>query len=234
MSSPPPQNWPGSIDYSQNHWFYLKQVSGGWICFGSPHSSRFYLTSHLPSATNTVSIPPPWSCSYFPFYFPICPHDMFMASSDCILGPCVCLCACSDTQMFFFSLNRASQSSEGINLLFYLFFKKIFIFTLFYFTILYWFCHTLTWIHHGCTCVPKHEPPSHLPPHNISLGHPRAPAPSMLHAAWNILAIGFLHDSIHVSMPFSKSSHPLPLPQSPKVHSTHLCLFLLLLMFDLS
>ena len=23
-------------------------------------------------------------------------------------------------------------------------------FTLFYFTILYWFCHTLTWIHHGC------------------------------------------------------------------------------------
>ena len=26
----------------------------------------------------------------------------------------------------------------------------IFIFTLFYFTILYWFCHTLTWIHHGC------------------------------------------------------------------------------------
>ena len=22
------------------------------------------------------------------------------------------------------------------------------------------------------TCVPKHEPPSHLPPHNISLGHP--------------------------------------------------------------
>ena len=31
------------------------------------------------------------------------------------------------------------------------------------------------------TCVPKHEPPSHLPPHNISLGHPHAPAPSTLH-----------------------------------------------------
>ena len=51
-------------------------------------------------------------------------------------------------------------------------------FTLFYFIILYWFCHTLTWIHHTCTCVPKHEPPSHLPPHNIPLGHPRPPAPS--------------------------------------------------------
>ena len=59
------------------------------------------------------------------------------------------------------------------------FFFLIFIFALFYFTILYWFCHTLTWIHHGCTCDPKHEPPSHLPSHNIPLGHPRAPAPSM-------------------------------------------------------
>ena len=42
----------------------------------------------------------------------------------------------------------------------FIFFFLISIFTLFYFTILYWFCHTLTWIHHGCTCVPKHEPPS--------------------------------------------------------------------------
>ena len=33
------------------------------------------------------------------------------------------------------------------------------------------------------TCVPKHEPPSHLPPHNISVGHPHAPAPSMLYPA---------------------------------------------------
>ena len=33
---------------------------------------------------------------------------------------------------------------------------------LFYFTILYWFCHTLTWIRHGCTCVPHPEPPAHL------------------------------------------------------------------------
>ena len=68
----------------------------------------------------------------------------------------------------------------------YLFFKKKFIFALFYFTILYWFCHTLTRIHHECTCVPKHEPPSHLPPHNISQGHPRAPAPSILYPASNI------------------------------------------------
>ena len=34
----------------------------------------------------------------------------------------------------------------------------------FYFTILYWFCHTSTCIRHGCTHVPHPEPPSHLPP----------------------------------------------------------------------
>ena len=36
------------------------------------------------------------------------------------------------------------------------------------------------------TCIPKHEPPSHLPPHNISLGHPHALAPSMLYPASDI------------------------------------------------
>ena len=38
------------------------------------------------------------------------------------------------------------------------------------------FCHTSTWISHGCTCVPHSEPPSHLSPHPILLGHPSAPA----------------------------------------------------------
>ena len=49
--------------------------------------------------------------------------------------------------------------------------KKFFlIFTLFCFTILYGFCHTLTWISHGCTWVPSPEPPSHLSLHIIFLG----------------------------------------------------------------
>ena len=72
----------------------------------------------------------------------------------------------------------------------------------------------------------KHEPPSHLPPHNISLGHPRAPAPSILYPASDI---DWRFDSYMIVYMFQchspKSSHPLPLPQSPKVCSTHLRLF---------
>ena len=52
----------------------------------------------------------------------------------------------------------------------------------------YWFCHKLTWIHHGCTCVPHPEPLSHLSPHTIPLGHPSAPTPSTLyHASKSLL-----------------------------------------------
>ena len=48
------------------------------------------------------------------------------------------------------------------------------------------FCHTSTWISHGCTYVPHPESPSHLPPHPIPLGCPRAPALSALLYASNL------------------------------------------------
>ena len=48
------------------------------------------------------------------------------------------------------------------------------------------FCHTLTWISHGFTCVPHPDPPSHLPLHPIPLGLPSAPGLStcLRHPAW--------------------------------------------------
>ena len=42
------------------------------------------------------------------------------------------------------------------------------------------FCHTFTWISHGCTCVPHPDPTSFLPPHPIPQGHPSAPVLSTL------------------------------------------------------
>ena len=77
-------------------------------------------------------------------------------------------CSCINKVSFFF---------------FFLIFKLL---LLFYFTILYWFCHTSTCIRHGCTHVPHPEPPSHFPPHTIPLGHPSAPAPSILYPASNL------------------------------------------------
>ena len=46
------------------------------------------------------------------------------------------------------------------------------------------------WAHFSGSCALQ-NPPSHLPPHNIPLGHPRAPAPSILYPAsdidWHLL-----------------------------------------------
>ena len=48
------------------------------------------------------------------------------------------------------------------------------------------FCHTLTWISHGYTCIPHPNPPFHLPLHPIPLGLPSAPGPStcLMHPTW--------------------------------------------------
>ena len=92
-------------------------------------------------------------------------------------------------------------------------------------TILYWFCHTLTWICHRCTCVPHPEPPSQLPPHTIPLGHPSAPAPSIQYRALNLDGRLISYMIFYMFQCHSpKSSHPLPLPQSPKDCSIHQCL----------
>ena len=96
----------------------------------------------------------------------------------------------------------------------------------FYFTILYWFCNISTWIHHGFICVPYPEPSFHLPPHTIPLGHPSAPAPSILYHASNLDWRFISHMIIYMFQCHSpKSSHPCPLLQSPKDYSIYLCLF---------
>ena len=55
-----------------------------------------------------------------------------------------------------------------------------------------------------------------LPPHTIPLGRPSAPAPSIQHHAsnldWQLISYMIFY-MFHCHSP--KSSHPLPLPQSP-------------------
>ena len=65
-----------------------------------------------------------------------------------------------------------------------------------------------------------------LPPCTIPLGCPSAPAPSIQYHAsnldWRLVSYMILYMFQSLS---PKSSHPLPLPQSPKDCSIHLCLF---------
>ena len=88
------------------------------------------------------------------------------------------------------------------------------------------FCHPLTWISHGCRCVPHPDLPSHLPPHPIPQRHPSARALSALPHALNLDWRSVSHMVIYMFQRYSlKSSHPRLLPQSPKVCSLYLCLF---------
>ena len=73
--------------------------------------------------------------------------------------------------------------------LFFLFFLNLNIFILMetnYFTILYWFCHTSTWIRHRCTCVPHPEPPpTSLPIPSLWVIPVHQPQASyILHGTW--------------------------------------------------
>ena len=87
------------------------------------------------------------------------------------------------------------------------------------------FCHTLTWVSHGFTCVPHPEPPSHLPPHPIPRDHPSAPALSTLSHASNLDWWSVSHMIIYMFHCYSlRSSHPCLLPESKRLF-IHLCLF---------
>ena len=97
---------------------------------------------------------------------------------------------------------------------------------IFNFTILYWFCHISEWIRHRYTRVPYPEPSSLLPPRTIPMSHPNAPAPSIQYRSSNLewwLISYMILFMFQCHSP--KSSHPLPLPQSPKDCSIHQCLF---------
>ena len=60
-----------------------------------------------------------------------------------------------------------------------------------YFTILYWFCHTSTWICHGCTRAPHPEPSPLLIPSLWVIPVHQPQASCILHRTWT-------GDSFHI------------------------------------
>ena len=84
------------------------------------------------------------------------------------------------------------------------------------------FCHTLTWISHGFTCVPHIEPASRLPLHPISLGLPRALTLStcLMHPTW---AGDLFHPWSNTCFNAILSEHPT-LTFSHRVQKSILCI----------
>ena len=65
-----------------------------------------------------------------------------------------------------------------------------------------------------------------LPPHTTPLGHPSVSAPSIQYCASNLDWRLVSYMILYIFQCYSpKSSHPFPLPQSPKDCSIHQCLF---------
>ena len=107
-----------------------------------------------------------------------------------------------------------------------MFFFVLFFFFLLYFTLQYCIGFAIHWresttgVHEFQILNPR---PTSLP--ITSLGHPSAPAPSILRPVSNIDWRFISYMIVYMFQCHSpKSSHHLPLPQSPKVRSIHLCL----------
>ena len=86
-----------------------------------------------------------------------------------------------------------------------------------YLTILWFFCHTSTWIGHRYTYVPSSWTPRLLPPHPTPLGCHRSPAWGSLRLTSNSHQLSVLHTVTHMFHCYSlNSSHPLLPPLCPK------------------
>ena len=79
----------------------------------------------------------------------------------------------------------------------------------FFFTLLYWFCHTSTCIRHRCTRVPHPEPLLPPPSPYHPSGSSQCTSPKLpVSCIEPGLAIHFLYNIIHVLMPFSQIIPP--------------------------
>ena len=130
---------------------------------------------------------------------------------------------------FFSSVSDYIGGEDNIQIQNSLFDMKSFFFFFFYFILLYNTVLVLPYIDMNpprvYTSSQSWIPLPPFTPYHLSgsspCTSPKHPASCIEHR----LALRFLNDSIHVSMPFSQIIPPSPSPQSPKVRSTHLCLF---------
>ena len=120
--------------------------------------------------------------------------------------------------------NRGNKYSEKLSVLSLSFFKIYFNWRLITLQYCGGFCHSYTWISHGCTCSPSWTP---LTPSSPSHPSESSQCTSLEHPALckETGLVTISHMIIHMFQCYSlKLSHPHHLTQSPKVCSLHLCL----------
>ena len=87
------------------------------------------------------------------------------------------------------------------------------------------FCHTLTWISNGFTCIPHPDPPVPPPSPSDPSGSSQCTRPEHLSHASNLGWWYVSHLIVYLFQCCSlRTSHPRLLPQSLKVCSIYLCL----------
>ena len=110
-----------------------------------------------------------------------------------------------------------NHSRQGVRIYFYSLNKQIYIYMYYRFIYFSWrlitlqycggFCHTLTWISHGCTCVPHPDPSSHSPSHPS--GSSQCTSPEHPSHALNLDWWSVSHMIIYMFQCYSlRSSHP--------------------------
>ena len=88
------------------------------------------------------------------------------------------------------------------------------------------FCHTLTRISHGFTCIPHTDTPLPPPSPSHPSGSSQCTSPEHLSHVSNLGWWSVSHLIVYLFQCYSlRTSHLRLLPQSPKVCSVHLCLF---------
>ena len=112
---------------------------------------------------------------------------------------------------------------QGYVFFFFFFFPVLFIYLLYNIVlVLPYIDMNLPWVN---MCSPSWIP-LQPPSHPIPLGHPSVPAASTLYHTSNLDWWSVSHVIIYMFQCHSPiTSHPRPLPQSPKDCSIHLCLF---------
>ena len=126
------------------------------------------------------------------------------------ISVCVCVCvyvyvSFSYPEIRITHIVGCSKSSHISLMMVYFFLLSLFIYFSFIFiswrliTSQHWsgFCHTLTWISHGVTCIPNPDPPSHLPPHQFLWVFPVHQARALVSCIQPGLVICFTIGNIH-------------------------------------